>query len=102
VNIYQFAERLIQYYGDDRSRIVVTGLRPGEKLYEERLSDKDTTIPTDNPKLFKAKINGALNGKRKLLMSFLSKSSEERQAMSRAEVMELLTALVPEYKTPGV
>ena len=100
VNIYQFAERLIQYYGDERSRIVVTGLRPGEKLYEERLSDKDTTIPTDNPKLFKAKVNGDLNGRKQLLEAFLRKGAEERQTMGRLETVELLKALVPE-SSPG-
>lgn len=98
VNIYQFAERLIQYYGDERSRIVVTGLRPGEKLYEEKLSDKDTTIPTGNPKVFKAKVNADLNGQRKLLESFLHDSAEGRQAMTIIQMVELLKTLVPEYK----
>jgi FlaA1/EpsC-like NDP-sugar epimerase len=99
VNIYQFAERLIQYYGDDRSRIVVTGLRPGEKLYEERLSDKDTTIPTDNPKLFKAKINGGLNGHRDMLLRFVT-GQGDAATMSPEEMVEMLKALVPEY-VPG-
>jgi FlaA1/EpsC-like NDP-sugar epimerase len=98
VNIYQFAERLIQYYGDERSKIVVTGLRPGEKLYEEKLSDKDTIIPTDNPKVFKAKVNGDLNGHKQLLEAFLHKTAEGRQAMSPAETVEMLKALVPEYR----
>ena len=102
VNIYQFAERLIQYYGDERSKIVVTGLRPGEKLYEEKLSNKDTTIPTDNPKVFKAKVNADLNGHRSFLEAFLHKSAEDRQAMSSAEMIDFLKALVPEYRAmPG-
>jgi FlaA1/EpsC-like NDP-sugar epimerase len=103
VNIYQFAERLIQYYGDDRSRIVVTGLRPGEKLYEERLSDKDTTIPTDNPKLFKAKVNGDLNGHREMLLRFVTGQGEPGStaaAMSSEEMVTMLKELVPEY-VPG-
>ena len=57
VKIYDFAERLIKYYGDGRSKIVVTGLRPGEKLYEELLAKEDTTIPTDDKLVFKAKLN---------------------------------------------
>lgn len=57
VKIYDFAERLIKYYGDGRSRIIVTGLRPGEKLYEELLAKEDTTIPTDDKLVFKAKLN---------------------------------------------
>jgi len=101
VNIYQFAERLIQYYGDERSRIVVTGLRPGEKLYEERLSDNDTTIPTNNPKLFKAKINGALNGHRDMLLRFVTGQGEPggtAAAMSSEELVAMLKELVPEYR----
>ncbi|VBB39559.1 Polysaccharide biosynthesis protein CapD [uncultured Spirochaetota bacterium] len=102
VNIYQFAERLIQYYGDERSRIVVTGLRPGEKLYEERLSDKDTTIPTNNPKLFKAKVNGDLNGHRGILERFV-KEQGDAAAMSPGEMVAMLKQLVPEYRsTNGV
>ena len=57
VKIYDFAQRLIKYYGDGRSSIVVTGLRPGEKLYEELLAKEDTTIPTDDKLVFKAKLN---------------------------------------------
>ena len=57
VKIYDFAERLIKYYGDGRSKIIVTGLRPGEKLYEELLAKEDTTIPTDDKLVFKAKLN---------------------------------------------
>lgn len=57
VKIYDFAERLVKYYGDGRSKIVVTGLRPGEKLYEELLAKEDTTIPTDDKLVFKARLN---------------------------------------------
>ena len=57
VRIYDFAKKLVKYYGDENSSIVVTGLRPGEKLYEELLAKEDTTIPTDDKLVFKAKLN---------------------------------------------
>ena len=102
VNIYQFAERLIQFYGNENSKIVVTGLRPGEKLYEEKLSNKDTTLPTGNPKVFKAKVNADLNGHRQLLEAFVNDTAEARQAMSPEKMVEMLKALVPEYRAaPG-
>lgn len=60
VNIYDFAQKLIDIFGDGRSTIKVTGLRPGEKLYEELLANKDTTIPTENKKIFKAKVTSSI------------------------------------------
>ncbi|MDE6242662.1 MAG: polysaccharide biosynthesis protein, partial [Muribaculaceae bacterium] len=37
-------------------KIIETGLRPGEKLYEELLNDKEKTIPTPNDKIMIAKV----------------------------------------------
>jgi len=61
VNIYDFAKRLVKYFGDGKSEVVITGLRPGEKLYEEKLNARDKAVPTNNPKLFKALVNGTFN-----------------------------------------
>lgn len=61
VRIYDFAQKLVNYFGDGRSKVIVTGLRPGEKLYEELLANKDLMIPTDNKKVFKAKVTGTLD-----------------------------------------
>ena len=36
--------------------IEITGLRPGEKLYEELLSTKENTIPTEHAKIMRAKV----------------------------------------------
>jgi len=43
-------------YGKD-IQINFTGLRPGEKLYEELLNNKENTIPTYHPKIMIAKVN---------------------------------------------
>ncbi|MGD1816173.1 MAG: polysaccharide biosynthesis protein [Pleomorphochaeta sp.] len=62
VNIYEFAQKLIEMYGDpSKNKIRITGLRPGEKMYEELLANKDNTIPTSNKLIFKAKVTGSLN-----------------------------------------
>jgi len=37
-------------------RLNYTGLRPGEKLYEELLTDKENTIPTHHPQIMIAKV----------------------------------------------
>lgn len=59
VKIYDLARRMILLAGlrpGEDIQIVETGLRPGEKLYEELLNDKETTLPTDNDKIMIAKV----------------------------------------------
>lgn len=64
INIYDFAKRLISMYGNPEvNKIVITGLRPGEKMYEELLANEDNTIPTSNKMIFKAKVTGGLDKK---------------------------------------
>jgi FlaA1/EpsC-like NDP-sugar epimerase len=53
VRIVDLARDMIRLSGfsENEIRIVYTGLRPGEKLYEELLSDSESTLPTPHPKL---------------------------------------------------
>ena len=58
VKIRELAERMIQLYSDPLKppvEIVYTGLRPGEKLYEELLRDEETDTATSKEKIFIAK-----------------------------------------------
>lgn len=55
VKIYDLAVEIIKMSGfepDKDIEIVETGLRPGEKLYEELLVKDETLIKTDNEKIF--------------------------------------------------
>lgn len=59
VKIYDLAYRMIRLAGlrpGEDIKIVETGLRPGEKLYEELLNDKERTLPTGNKKIMIAKV----------------------------------------------
>lgn len=59
VKIYDLAHRMVKLAGlrpDVDIRIVETGLRPGEKLYEELLSDREQTLPTHHKKIMVAKV----------------------------------------------
>ena len=93
VKIYDFAQKLVKYYGDGRSQVIVTGLRPGEKLYEELLANKDTTIPTEDKLVFKAKVDKVIIKEEELiqLVDSLTEKSPE-------ELVEILHGLVPEFE----
>lgn len=59
VKIVDLAKRMIHLAGyrpDQDIKIEFTGLRPGEKLYEEVLATKENTIPTQHKRIFKAKV----------------------------------------------
>ena len=59
VRIVELARQLIRLSGhrDNEIAIVFSGLRPGEKLYEELLADADTTQPSQHPSLRIARLN---------------------------------------------
>jgi FlaA1/EpsC-like NDP-sugar epimerase len=96
VKIVDLARDLIRLSGftDDEIRIEFTGLRPGEKLYEELLADGETTLPTPHPKLRIAKPSAAPDAQ------WLADLEQWLAVPSRteAEVKQGLKARVPEYQ----
>lgn len=56
VKIADLAHRMIQLSGAKDVKIVYTGLRPGEKLYEEVLSNTENTLPSFHEKIRIAKV----------------------------------------------
>ena len=96
VRIYDFAEKLVKYYGDGRSQVIVTGLRPGEKLYEELLANKDTTIPTEDKLVFKAQVSNHELSE----LTFLNHYLTTFQNGNPDEMLAMLHQLVPEFNNP--
>lgn len=76
--------------------ITITGLRPGEKLHEELWNANESPVPTEHPKILKARIlsQADLNGQ-------LDQLSQKIPFMSEAETQKLLFELVPDY-TPSL
>lgn len=93
VRIYDFAQKLISIYGDEKSSIKITGLRPGEKLYEELLADKDNTIPTESERIFKAKV---IKDER-FTSDFVTDLVAKIPSMDSDSLVRLLHELVPEF-----
>ena len=56
VKIYDLAKKMIQLSGLKEIEIKEVGLRPGEKLYEELLANKEADIPTYHPKIMRAQV----------------------------------------------
>ncbi len=99
VKIVDLARDMIRLSGGDpdKIRVVFTGLRPGEKLYEEPLASGETTLPTPHPKL---RIAQALPGHRDAVEQMVSWLERDR-ATGDAEVRAWLKTWIPEYALPG-
>lgn len=99
VKIADLASRMIELAGlkvGEDIEIEYTGLRPGEKLYEEVLSTKENTIPTSNEKIHVAKVR----------QYDYVEVAEQIMALGKLAAMvdipamvRLMKRIVPEYKS---
>jgi FlaA1/EpsC-like NDP-sugar epimerase len=96
VKIVDLARDLIRLSGftEDEIKIEFTGLRPGEKLYEELLADGESTLPTPHPKLRIAKPSATPDA---LWLADLEQWLAV-PSRSEADVKQGLKARVPEYQ----
>lgn len=95
IKIADLAHDMIRLSGldEDEIEIVFTGLRPGEKLYEELLADDELTLPTPHPKLRIAKAR-AVDGS---WLKDLSAWVGQNRSLNASEVREGLKKWLPEY-----
>lgn len=95
VRISDLAKRMIKLSNTKDVKIVYTGLRPGEKLYEEVLANEESTEPTFNKKIRIAKV-------RQYEFDQVSKEIdniiETALTYDQNAVVALMRQLVPEYK----
>jgi FlaA1/EpsC-like NDP-sugar epimerase len=98
--IKNLAEKMIRLSGKEPYTdidIVYTGLRPGEKLYEEVLADTSKTLPTYHPKILIAQDPIFCSEKvDEFLLKLQSSTFDDKHAL-----IEVFTELVPEFiQTP--
>jgi FlaA1/EpsC-like NDP-sugar epimerase len=101
VKIYDLAAQMIRLHGLEPEKdinIEVTGLRPGEKIYEELLIDCDAALPTGHPKIFCAR-EAKLNWQQlePQLTTLLAAAAD----CEVTECVSVLHNLVPEYQPMG-
>ena len=94
VRIYDLAQKMIKLSGMTDVQIEITGLRPGEKLYEELLATKENTIPSNIPQIMRAKV-------REYDSETVDKQLEElREALTSLDdfaIVAKMKEIIPEY-----
>jgi FlaA1/EpsC-like NDP-sugar epimerase len=97
VKIVDLARDMIRLsdLSESEIRIVYTGLRPGEKLFEELLADDEHTRPTPHPKLRIAKAREVNPGWTDALLDWLRSD----RVPGDSEVRRDLKRWVPEYQS---
>jgi FlaA1/EpsC-like NDP-sugar epimerase len=97
IKIFNMAKRMISLSGlvyPDDIDIKITGLRPGEKLYEELLAAGENTVKTYHEKIMIAKSSNVdfFEVKKRIV-----KLTEENAILTNFTIVEAIKEIVPEY-----
>jgi FlaA1/EpsC-like NDP-sugar epimerase len=96
VKIIDLAHKMIKLSGLEPGKdiaIRVTGLRPGEKLYEELLATEENTLPTHHPKILKARVREVDKHVKEKVDELVAKFD----AQDNFEIVAAMKRLVPEF-----
>lgn len=99
VKIYDLAKKMVMLSGLEVNRdieIVFTGLREGEKLYEELLNTRENTLPTHHPKILKARVAEYPYSR---ISSFVDLFSDLLNDKNELKLVALMKEIVPEFKS---
>lgn len=99
VKIVDLVRKMIKLYGLTVGKdieIVYTGLRPGEKLYEELLNDAENTLPTHHPQIMKASIQ---QRDHELVSHMIDDLVNAFSAQVNETIVRKMKTLVPDYKS---
>ena len=96
VKIWDLAEKMRKLAHRPDVEIIETGLRPGEKLYEEVLANEENTIKTDNEKIMHAVVR-----KYETLEvdGMIEKLKTELETCDPMKIVAQMKAIVPEFKS---
>jgi FlaA1/EpsC-like NDP-sugar epimerase len=99
VKIHDLAKRMIRLSGFEPGRdidIVFTGLREGEKLYEELLGQSESTIPTHHEKILIAKVQEYSYPEIDKFVDLFHDLVDDKNEL---KMVALMKELVPEFKS---
>lgn len=99
IRISDLAKKMIQLSGFEPNKdieIVFTGLREGEKLYEELLGNKENSIATHHPKIMKAKVSEYAYHEANNYIELFWDLVNDRNEL---KMVALMKELVPEFKS---
>jgi FlaA1/EpsC-like NDP-sugar epimerase len=97
IKIVDLAKKMIKLSGLTLGKdiqIKFTGLRPGEKLYEELFNDNENTIPTHHSQIMIAKV---LEYKYTTVLQYIASFNNYIEQQNDLEVVKLTKSLIPEY-----
>ena len=96
VKIWDLAEKMRKLAHRPDIEIVETGLRPGEKLYEEVLANEENTIKTDNEKIMHAVVRKYEAAE---VDSMIAKLHDELETCDPMKIVAQMKVIVPEFKS---
>ena len=96
VKIWDLAEKMRKLAHRPEIEIIETGLRPGEKLYEEVLANEENTIKTDNEKIMHAVVRKYETTD---VDNMIAKLHTELETCDPMKIVAQMKVIVPEFKS---